>query len=171
MTVQLRNFSLLLKSLNPSTAARLRTGSRMQKCAASGRRTESQHDEKCCGGKYTTGSVHAQYHFCSSLVLSPNCPFCPAARETLTHFVCICPQLREASTAAHIQGRNKTCSSLTKLISKKCTIHEQIPMGKTGLRLELVSAACMEVAEAQFPEHHTDMVSVDNQTKGWCHGP
>ena len=34
-------------------------------------------------------------------------------------------------------------------------------MGKTGLCLELVSAACMEAAGRQLPDHHNDMVSVD----------
>jgi hypothetical protein len=34
------------------------------------------------------------------LVLSPNCPFCSAARETLTYFACISPQFWEARTAA-----------------------------------------------------------------------
>ncbi len=32
-------------------------------------------------------------------------------------------------------------------------------MGKTGLRLELVLAGCMEAAGRQLPEHHTDMLT------------
>ncbi len=77
------------------------------------------------------------------------------------HFACICPQLREARAAAHNQERKIICSSLTKSISKQLTIHEETPMGKTGLCLELVSAVCMEAAGRQLPEHHADMVSLD----------
>ncbi len=93
------------------------------------------------------------------LVLSPNCPFCYAARETLTQLACICSQ-----SAAHTEVRKTICSSLTKLISKQWTTHEETPMDKTGLRLELVSAACtgMEAPERQLPKHKTDMVSVDH---------
>ena len=112
---------------------------------------------KAMAGRYPVQS----YLHRIKLVLSPNCTFCSAARETLMHFACICPQFREARTAAHNQVRKIICSSLTKSISKQWTIHEETPMGKTGLCLELVSAACMEAAGRQLPDHHNDMVSVD----------
>ena len=95
------------------------------------------------------------------LVSSPNCPFCPGVRETLTHFACICPQFREARTAAHNQVRKTICTFLTRLMSKQWKIYEETPMSKTGLRLELVPAACMEAAGRLLPEHHADLVSVE----------
>jgi hypothetical protein len=46
-------------------------------------------------------------------------------------------------------------------MSKQWTIYEETPMSKTGLRLELVPAACMEAAGRLLPEHHADLVSVE----------
>jgi len=123
---------------------------------------------RCCEAEYRvwvkamTGRYPVQtYLHRVKLVSSPNCPFCPGVRETLTHFACICPQFREARTAAHNRVRKTICTFLTKLLSKQWTIYEETPMSQTGLRLELVSAACMEAAGRPLPEHHAELVSVD----------
>ena len=74
------------------------------------------------------------------LVSSPNCPFCPGVRDTLTRLACISPQFQEASTAAHNRARNKLktiCTFLTKLLSKKWTIYEETHMRQTPAGLQL----------------------------------
>ena len=51
-----------------------------------------------------------------NLTKSADCPYCPGTKETLAHFACVCPQFREASTAAHNQVRELISSLLAKFI-------------------------------------------------------
>ncbi len=67
------------------------------------------------------------------LVPSPNCPFCPGVRNILTRFACICPQFREAGSAAHNRAR-KTLKTICTFL-KKWTIYKQTHMSQTGLQL------------------------------------
>ena len=91
---------------------------------------------------------------------SPDCSLCPGIKETLNHFTCLCPQFREASTAAHNQVRHKLYTSLSKLLPKVWVVHEEIPMHQTALRLDLVPADCMITAGRSLPDNHSDMISV-----------
>jgi hypothetical protein len=94
------------------------------------------------------------------LAASPDCPFCPWNKETLNHFACLCPQFREASTAANNQVQQKLYTSLSKLLPKSWVVHEEIQMHQTGLRLDLVPADCMITAGRSFPDNHRDMINV-----------
>ncbi len=48
---------------------------------------------------------------------TPTCPHCDErVPESLTHFACLCPKLREARTSAHNQVRNVITSFLTSIL-------------------------------------------------------
>jgi hypothetical protein len=91
---------------------------------------------------------------------SPDCPFCPGIKETLSHFICLCPQFLEARTAANNQVRRKLYTSLSKLLPKSWVVHEEIPMHRTGLRLDLVPTSFMITAGRSLPDDHCDMINV-----------
>ena len=91
---------------------------------------------------------------------SAECLFCPGTRETLAHFACVCPQFREARTAAHNQVRKLISSLLAKCLHDRWELHEETPMASTGLRLSRVSAACMEASGRPVPEHHDGTVCI-----------
>ena len=88
------------------------------------------------------------------------CPFCPGTRETLAHFACVCPQFREARTAAHNQVRKRVSSLLAKCLQDRWELYEETPMAKTGLRLSRVSVPCMEASGRPLPEHHDGTICV-----------
>ena len=95
-----------------------------------------------------------------TLAKSADCPYCPGTKETLAHFACVCPQFREARTAAHNQVRKLISSLLAKCLPDRWELHEETPMANIGLRLGRVSVACMEASGRPLPEHHDGTVCV-----------
>ena len=95
-----------------------------------------------------------------TLAKSADCPYCPGTKETLAHFACVCPQFREARTAAHNQVRKLISSLLVKCLPDRWELHEETPMANIGLRLGRVSVACMEASGRPLPEHHDGTVCV-----------
>ena len=95
-----------------------------------------------------------------TLAKSADCPYCPGTKETLVHFACVCPQFREARTAAHNQVRKLISSLLVKCLPDRWELHEETPMANIGLRLGRVSVACMEASGRPLPEHHDGTVCV-----------
>ena len=98
-----------------------------------------------------------------TLAKSADCPYCPGTKETLAHFACVCPQFREARTAAHNQVRkliSSESSLLAKCLPDHWKMHEETPMANTGLQLGSVSVDCMEASERPLPEHHDDTICV-----------
>ena len=95
-----------------------------------------------------------------NLVKSADCPYCPRTKETLAHFASVCPQFREARTAAHNQVRKMISSLLAKCLPDCWGLHEETPMADTGLRLARVSFASMKASGRPLPEHHEDTVCV-----------
>ena len=60
------------------------------------------------------------------LVNSPDYQYCNAGvPETLTHFVCVCPQFREALTSAHNPVLQVVSSFLTRCVGPKWTVYGQ----------------------------------------------
>ncbi len=79
------------------------------------------------------------------------------ARETLAHFACVCPWFREA---AHNQVRKLIeVSFLVKCLHNRRELHEETPMYSTGLRLNRVSASCMEASGRPLPENHDGTIA------------
>ena len=80
-------------------------------------------------------------------VKSPNCTFCDRGdRETISHFLKVCPKFHHARTAAH----NRVRHALFKLLQIHASTHwnlvEETPMYLTGLRLQDVPT--VEVQQA-----------------------
>ena len=80
-------------------------------------------------------------------VKSPNCTFCDRGdRETISHFLKVCPKFHHARTAAH----NRVRHALFKLLQRHASTHwnlvEETPMYLTGLRLQDVPT--VEVQQA-----------------------
>jgi hypothetical protein len=90
-----------------------------------------------------------------TLAKSADYPYCPGTKETLAHFACVCPQFREARTAAHNQVRKLISSLLVKCLPDRWELHEETPMANIGLRLGRVSVACMEASGR--PSQNTTM--------------
>ena len=87
------------------------------------------------------------YLYRTKKVKSPNCTFCDRwDRETISHFLKVCPIFHLARTAAH----NRVWQALFKLLQKHALAHwklvDETPMYLTGLRLQEVPTA--EVQQA-----------------------
>ena len=76
-------------------------------------------------------------------VKSPNCTFCDRGdRETISHFLKVCPKFHHARTAAH----NRVFKLLQRHASTHWNLVEETPMYVTGLRLQDVPT--VEVQQA-----------------------
>jgi hypothetical protein len=79
----------------------------------------------------------------------PWCPYCTEkARETYTHFTAVCPQFREARTAAHNQLREMVSDWLQKQLAELggWRLFEEVRMAQMGLSLRLVTADVVTMA-------------------------
>ena len=65
-------------------------------------------------------------------------------KETLSHFLSICPRFHDARTAAHNQIRERLSTLLRKRLSAAWTLFEETPMAVTGLRLLPVATASVQ---------------------------
>jgi len=73
----------------------------------------------------------------------PWCPYCTGqVKETFTHFTAVCPQFREARTAAHNQLREIVSNWLQNQLAESggWRLFEEVRMAQMGLRLRPVSA-------------------------------
>ncbi len=77
-----------------------------------------------------------------NLVALVDCSYCPRTKETLAHFASVCPQFREAHTAAHNQVCKLISSLLAKFLPDRWKLHEVTPMANTGLLLAAVLLLC-----------------------------
>jgi hypothetical protein len=89
------------------------------------------------------------------------------------HFGVIAQLLQPAANLNQV--RRKLFTSLSKILPKSWTIHEETPMVRTGLRLltgtvagtvDPVPAACMLSAGHSLPDDHAPMVSVGRLQPG-----
>ncbi len=95
-----------------------------------------------------------------NMVKLADCPYCPGTKETLAHFASVCPQFREASTAAHNQVCKLISSLLAKCLPDRWKLYEETTMANTGLWLGSISVAYIEASGRPLPEHHDDTVCV-----------
>jgi hypothetical protein len=65
-------------------------------------------------------------------------------KETLSHFLSVCPRFHDARTAAHNQIRERLSTLLRKRLSAAWTLFEETPMAVTGLRLLPVATASVQ---------------------------
>ena len=80
-------------------------------------------------------------------VKSPNCTFCDRGdRETISHFLKVCPTFHHARTAAHNRVRQALFMLLQKHALADWKLVEETPEYLTGLRLQEVPTA--EVQQA-----------------------
>jgi hypothetical protein len=91
---------------------------------------------------------------------SAECPFCSEAKETLAHFACVCQRFREGRTAAHNQVHKLISLLRAKCLPNRWELHGETPMANTGLRLNRVSASCMDALGRPLPDIHDDTICI-----------
>ena len=70
------------------------------------------------------------------------CQHCSSGvKETLSHFLSVCPRFHDVRTAAHNQIRSRLSSSLKRHLPRKWKLYEEAAMLRTGLRMRPVSSA------------------------------
>ena len=95
--------------------------------------------------------------------ISPLCPFCTLGmKESFTHFTAVCPQFREARTAAHNQLREKISGLLQMQLAELggWKLFEEVRMAQVGLRLKLVAEDIIKLAGRLMPGKTDGMCDV-----------
>ena len=90
------------------------------------------------------------------------------ARETLTHFACVCPKFREARTSAHNQVRRVITFFLARILGRKWKMFEETCMKNTGLTLSPVPAALVAQAQQRPVEDDSErLCALDRWQPDW----
>ena len=78
-------------------------------------------------------------------VNSPNCTYCNnGQKETLSHFLKICPKFHHARTAVHNRVRQALFQMLKRYASSDWRLMEETPLSRTSLRLKAVATALVQ---------------------------
>jgi hypothetical protein len=80
-------------------------------------------------------------------VNSPNCTYCNnCQKETLSHFLKICPKFHHARTVVHNKVRQASYQVLQRHISTDWDLMEETPLSQTQLHLKSVPSAIVQQA-------------------------